>query len=86
MLLGTGVRCYAASRSVVFGQTEVMSAEPILNPDVLAYYNQGREHSRLETTSLLEYLRTTQLLGDFCRRRLRASSMWEGEMVPTPCR
>jgi ubiquinone/menaquinone biosynthesis C-methylase UbiE len=42
-----------------------MSAEPDLDPDVVAYYDQGRERSRLATTSRLEYVRTRELLGRF---------------------
>jgi SAM-dependent methyltransferase len=42
-----------------------MSGEPVLDPEVLAYYDLGRERSRLETTSRLEYLRTRELLGRF---------------------
>lgn len=45
--------------------TGEMSGEPILDPDVLAYYARGREQSRLATTSRLEYLRTRELLGRF---------------------
>jgi SAM-dependent methyltransferase len=42
-----------------------MDDEPVLNPDILAYYDRGREHSRLETTSRLEFLRTRALLERF---------------------
>lgn len=47
------------------GNTGVMSEEPALDPEVSAYYDRGRERSRLETTSRLEYLRTRELLGRF---------------------
>jgi ubiquinone/menaquinone biosynthesis C-methylase UbiE len=39
--------------------------EPVLDVEVLAYYEQGGERSRLETTSRLEYLRTWELLERF---------------------
>ena len=42
-----------------------MNAKPRLDPEVLAYYERGRERSRLETTSRLEFLRTRELLGRF---------------------
>ena len=42
-----------------------MGNEPILDARVLAYYDRGRERSRLETTSRLEYLRTRELLDRF---------------------
>lgn len=45
--------------------TGVVGDEPILDPEILAYYDQGREWSRLETTSRLEYLRTKELLERF---------------------
>ena len=52
-------------RALAVGHTGVMSGEPALDPDVLAYYDQGRERSRLETTSRLEYVRTRELLDRF---------------------
>ena len=52
-------------RLLVVGHTGVMSDEPVLDSEVLAYYDRGRERSRLETTSRLEYLRTRELLGRF---------------------
>jgi ubiquinone/menaquinone biosynthesis C-methylase UbiE len=52
-------------RAMVVGHTGEMSGEPVLDPEVLAYYDQGRERSRLETTSRLEYLRTQELLVRF---------------------
>jgi ubiquinone/menaquinone biosynthesis C-methylase UbiE len=42
-----------------------MSGGPQLDPDVLAYYDQGRERSRLTSTSRLEYVRTRELLDRF---------------------
>jgi hypothetical protein len=49
----------------VGSHTGVMGDEPVLDPEVLAYYDQGREWSRLETTSRLDYLRTKELLERF---------------------
>ena len=43
----------------------MMGDEPVLDSEVLAYYERGRERSRLETTSRLEYLRTKELLERF---------------------
>jgi SAM-dependent methyltransferase len=51
--------------ALAVGNTGAMGADPVLDPAVLAYYDQGRERSRLETTSRLEYLRTRELLGRF---------------------
>jgi ubiquinone/menaquinone biosynthesis C-methylase UbiE len=42
-----------------------MSGDPSLDPDVVAYYDRGRERARLETSGRLEYLRTRELLGRF---------------------
>ncbi|MEI2654276.1 MAG: class I SAM-dependent methyltransferase [Microthrixaceae bacterium] len=42
-----------------------MSDEPTLDAEVLAYYGQGRERTRLESVSRLEFLRTAELLERF---------------------
>jgi SAM-dependent methyltransferase len=43
----------------------LVSDEPVLDSEVLAYYEQGRERSRLETVCRLEFLRTSELLERF---------------------
>lgn len=45
--------------------TVLVSDEPILDDEVLAYYGQGRERSRLTTACRLEFLRTSELLARF---------------------
>jgi SAM-dependent methyltransferase len=50
---------------VVGGHNGAVGDEPVLDPEVLMYYDQGREQSRLETTSRLEFLRTRELLDRF---------------------
>jgi ubiquinone/menaquinone biosynthesis C-methylase UbiE len=40
----------------------------VVEPDILAYYNQGREQARLESIGRLEFLRTQELLGRYLPR------------------
>src|ERR1700677_1612695 len=40
----------------------------VVEPDILAYYNQGREQARLESIGRLEFLRTQELLHRYLPR------------------
>jgi len=52
-----------------------MSPDFALDPEVVAYYQAGREDERLRTIGRLEFLRTRSCWRAFCRHRLPESSM-----------
>jgi len=59
-ILCAGARVSRASSTLLF-----VSDGPVLDSELLAYYGQGRERSRLETACRLEFLRTNELLERF---------------------
>jgi hypothetical protein len=63
-----------------------MGGEPVLDPDTLAYYDQGREWSRLETTSRLEHLGAKELVEWFLPVSPARVLVVGGELVRMRCR